>query len=144
MTRYSPSAKIRAAYVWKASFPIYGGRNRTCAVAEQQPSRMKASRPCKRGGVKPPLLHGRDDKIRTCGLCVPNAALYQTEPHLVLHFLIIASRRRFVKGKRKKDFGWERGKKVPPKGIAEKRKKGGGGKKKFFQGACYFDGNMVE
>ena len=25
---------------------------------------------------------GRDDGIRTHGLCVPNAALYQTEPHL--------------------------------------------------------------
>ena len=24
----------------------------------------------------------RGDKIRTCGLCVPNAALYQTEPRL--------------------------------------------------------------
>ncbi len=28
------------------------------------------------------IKHGRDDRIRTCGLCVPNAALYQTEPHL--------------------------------------------------------------
>ena len=27
-------------------------------------------------------LSGRGDKIRTCDLCVPNAALYQTEPHL--------------------------------------------------------------
>ncbi len=26
-------------------------------------------------------ISSRDDKIRTCGLCVPNAALYQTEPH---------------------------------------------------------------
>ena len=26
-------------------------------------------------------LSGRDDRIRTCGLCVPNATLYQTEPH---------------------------------------------------------------
>ena len=25
---------------------------------------------------------GRDDRIRTCGLCVPNATLYQAEPHL--------------------------------------------------------------
>ena len=25
-------------------------------------------------------LSGRGDKIRTCDLCVPNAALYQTEP----------------------------------------------------------------
>src|SRR5699024_11664624 len=23
----------------------------------------------------------RNDRIRTCGLCVPNAAIYQTEPH---------------------------------------------------------------
>ena len=28
------------------------------------------------------VFYGRDDRIRTCGLCVPNAALYQTEPHL--------------------------------------------------------------
>ena len=27
---------------------------------------------------------GRDDRIRTCGLCVPNATLYQAEPHPVL------------------------------------------------------------
>ena len=27
-------------------------------------------------------FNGRDDRIRTCDLCVPNAALYQTEPHL--------------------------------------------------------------
>ena len=32
------------------------------------------------------VFFGRDDWIRTSGLCVPNAALYQTEPHLV--FLI--------------------------------------------------------
>ena len=29
------------------------------------------------------LLFGRDDRIRTCGLCVPNATLYQAEPHPV-------------------------------------------------------------
>ena len=28
------------------------------------------------------LRNSRGDKIRTCGLCVPNAALYQTEPRL--------------------------------------------------------------
>ncbi len=27
-------------------------------------------------------LFNRGDKIRTCGLYVPNVALYQTEPHL--------------------------------------------------------------
>ena len=26
---------------------------------------------------------GRGDRIRTCGLCVPNATLYQAEPHPV-------------------------------------------------------------
>ena len=36
--------------------------------------------PTKCGGV----FVGRGDRIRTCGLCVPNAALYQTEPHLVI------------------------------------------------------------
>ena len=38
---------------------------------------------------RPYLLHAlfrasRGDKIRTCGLSVPNAALYQTEPRLEL------------------------------------------------------------
>ena len=28
--------------------------------------------------------YGRDDRIRTCGLCVPNATLYQAEPHPVI------------------------------------------------------------
>ena len=32
----------------------------------------------------PPFSIGRGDKIRTCGLYVPNVALYQTEPHLVI------------------------------------------------------------
>ena len=31
---------------------------------------------------KSDFFHGRGDRIRTCGLCVPNAALYQTEPRL--------------------------------------------------------------
>jgi hypothetical protein len=30
------------------------------------------------------FLYHRGDKIRTCGLRVPNAALYQTEPRLDL------------------------------------------------------------
>ena len=33
--------------------------------------------------------NGRGDKIRTCGLYVPNVALYQTEPHLDGDFFII-------------------------------------------------------
>ena len=33
-------------------------------------------------GINPTfVVYGRDDRIRTCGLCVPNATLYQTEPH---------------------------------------------------------------
>ena len=28
-----------------------------------------------------PQYIGRDDRIRTCGILVPNQALYQTEPH---------------------------------------------------------------
>ena len=36
----------------------------------------------RRGRSKGPSSSGRDDRIRTCDLCVPNAALYQTEPHL--------------------------------------------------------------
>ncbi len=30
------------------------------------------------------FFFGRDDRIRTCGLCVPNATLYQAEPHPVI------------------------------------------------------------
>ena len=41
---------------------------------------------------KPPFrrffIFGRDDRIRTCGLCVPNATLYQAEPHPAFHYLI--------------------------------------------------------
>ena len=46
---------------------------------------------------------GRDDRIRTCDLCVPNAALYQTEPHLdksdilLIDLYIISQCFRFVK-----------------------------------------------
>ena len=32
----------------------------------------------------------RRDKIRTCDLYVPNVALYQTEPHAVYNYVIIA------------------------------------------------------
>ena len=31
----------------------------------------------------PGFAFSRSDKIRTCDLCVPNAALYQTEPRFV-------------------------------------------------------------
>ena len=47
---------------------------------------------------------GRDDKIRTCDFHVPNVALYQTEPHLVLfrtlllyHYLFYLSSGNFKK-----------------------------------------------
>lgn len=36
--------------------------------------------------------HHRGDKIRTCGLRVPNAALYQTEPRLDLYLLLRTNR----------------------------------------------------
>ena len=32
------------------------------------------------------LPAGRGDGTRTHGLCVPNAALYQTEPHLEIYY----------------------------------------------------------
>ena len=53
-------------------------------------------------------LRGRDDRIRTCDLCVPNAALYQTEPHLdtsiLIDLYIISRDFRFVKGFLKKNW----------------------------------------
>ena len=52
--------------------------------------------------------YGRDDRIRTCDLCVPNAALYQTEPHLdtsiLIDLYIISRDFRFVKGFLKKNW----------------------------------------
>ena len=47
-----------------------GNRTRVCAVRGRRLSRL-TNRPQNRG-----------DKIRTCDLSVPNAALHQTEPHL--------------------------------------------------------------
>ena len=57
---------------------------------------------------KPPIqavfMKNRNDRIRTCGLCVPNAALYQAEPHSDLPFslIIIAKVRVIVKSSHKK------------------------------------------
>ena len=39
--------------------------------------------------IQSPRRLGRGDKTWTCGLCVPNAALYQTEPHLEIYLLLI-------------------------------------------------------
>ena len=50
---------------------------RALTVAEESPSKNQGST-----RIRSSLACGRDDRIRTCGLCVPNAALYQTEPHL--------------------------------------------------------------
>ena len=49
---------------------LAGNRTRAFAVRGRRLSRL-TTRPY------------RGDKIRTCDLCVPNAALYQTEPRLV-------------------------------------------------------------
>ena len=38
---------------------------------------------CWKYSISSGFIFGRDDRIRTCGLCVPNATLYQTEPHPV-------------------------------------------------------------
>ena len=43
---------------------------------------------------------GRGDRIRTCGLCVPNATLYQAEPHPVTQN-ILSYFQNFVYPKRK-------------------------------------------
>ena len=41
-----------------------------------------------RGANAPPLIFGRGDKIRTCDFYVPNVALYQAEPHLVIELFL--------------------------------------------------------
>ena len=55
----------------KAFYDLSGNRTRDSAVRGRRLDRL-TNRPYSRG-----------DKIRTCDLCVPNAALYQTEPRLV-------------------------------------------------------------
>ena len=47
--------------------------------------------------------YGRGDRIRTCGLCVPNAALYQTEPRLDIQFFYNPN---FTKNSCLWDFMW--------------------------------------
>ena len=53
------------------SYDQSGNRTRVYAVRGRRLDRL-TNRP----------YTNRGDKIRTCGLCVPNAALYQTEPRL--------------------------------------------------------------
>ena len=50
-----------------------GNRTRVYAVRGRRLDRLTN---------RPYHVTNRGDKIRTCGLCVPNAALYQTEPRL--------------------------------------------------------------
>ena len=63
--------KKSSRYNRKLLSDLAGNRTRAFAVRGRRLSRL-TTRPY------------RGDKIRTCGLCVPNAALYQTEPHLEL------------------------------------------------------------
>ena len=56
---------------------LTGNRTRVYAVRGRRLNRL-TMRPFLQ--VKPEVSRG--DKIRTCDLCVPNAALYQTEPRL--------------------------------------------------------------
>ena len=51
---------------------LSGNRTRVYAVRGRRLDRL----------TNRPYLPNRGDKIRTCDLCVPNAALYQTEPRL--------------------------------------------------------------
>ena len=58
------------------------------AVAAQPSSKRHPSEKAK-GTDEPPLLFfGRGDKIRTCDFYVPNVALYQAEPHLVIELFL--------------------------------------------------------
>ena len=45
--------------------------------------------------ISAPLPSSRSDRIWTCGLCVPNAALYQTEPHFVICFCFVVQRKTY-------------------------------------------------
>ncbi len=60
------------------SYDLTGNRTRVYAVRGRRLDRL-TMRP--KQWCIPAKVH-RGDKIRTCGLCVPNAALYQTEPRL--------------------------------------------------------------
>ena len=58
------------SFLIKLLYDLSGNRTRVYAVRGRRLDRLTI-RPWSRG-----------DKIRTCDLCVPNAALYQTEPRL--------------------------------------------------------------
>ena len=49
--------------------------------APKNKSRFSPPSVHEKGRPKGRLFHGRDDRIRTCGILLPKQALYQTEPH---------------------------------------------------------------
>ena len=60
---------------------------RTCVCfANQSEFEYLLSKQKMRGDASHFCFDGRGDKIRTCDFYVPNVALYQAEPHLVIKF----------------------------------------------------------
>ena len=86
----------------KKIFPLFFGRDDRIRFSAEKPRRENSPPDCfqdppfesfricrktKGTVVTVPFVFGRDDRIRTCGFYVPNVALYQTEPHLVMKLL---------------------------------------------------------
>ena len=90
--RIRPPASLRLQAASSAPFsvacrPLAAGGSTVASCFTLVPSQVrilqsyqKPQNPASRGALR---FFGRDDRIRTCGLCVPNATLYQAEPHPV-------------------------------------------------------------
>ncbi len=84
VTRYSPYGENLHSLCLQASLTHLLGKCELAIAARSKLSSGVTSTNTKRTSTGSPFCIGRGDKIRTCGLYVPNVALYQTEPHLVI------------------------------------------------------------
>ena len=85
MTRYSPVAKIPSACRLRASSTRSSRGYANLRLLRKPFSYRPSPRPKEKGSQRDPFSFGRGDKIRTCDFYVPNVALYQAEPHLVMN-----------------------------------------------------------
>ena len=92
MTRYSPVAKIPSACRLRASSTRSSRGYANLRLLRIPFSYRPSPRPKEKGSRCDPFSFGRGDKIRTCDFYVPNVALYQAEPHLVINLFFRACR----------------------------------------------------
>ena len=79
-------ASSRTASARAPSIALYGS-SACCSVANITVSKRMHKQKIKESKCSP-LFFGRGDKIRTCDFYVPNVALYQAEPHLVIELFL--------------------------------------------------------